>query len=137
MRRVAACALLLLCGAAPAPVTVTHAWFRTLPGDLPAAGYFTLHNGTAKTLTLTGVATKACGMAMLHKSNDMGGMSSMEDVSTVDVAPGKDLVFAPGGYHVMCMSPAMRRGANVAVTLQFAGGSTLPVTFAVRGANGK
>ncbi len=122
--------------AAPA-VTITDAWFRSLPGSLPAGGYFTLHNPTAKTLSLTGAASPACGMVMLHKSDAMGGMERMEDVTAIDVAPGGTLSFAPGGYHLMCMDPKMKIGGHVPVTLEFAGGTKLTIDFAVRGATGR
>ena len=126
------------CLAAP-QLTVTYPWFRALPGGLPAGGYFDLHNGTGRTMTLNGATSPACGMLMLHKSDTMGGMASMSDVSTIEVPAGGTLSFSPGGYHLMCMQPAaaMQRGGKVSVTLQFADGTKLPVTFGVRGANGK
>jgi hypothetical protein len=74
--------------AAAPPVVVTQAWIRALPGKLPAGGYFTLRNTGARTLTLSGAASPACGMLMLHKSDTAGGMSSMSDVAAVDIAPG-------------------------------------------------
>ncbi len=124
---------------AASTVVVSDAWIRALPGNLPAGGYFTLHNGTAKTLTLSGAASPACGMLMLHKSDTMGGMASMSDVKTIDIAPGGALKFTPGGYHLMCMAPtdAIKRGATIDVTLEFAGGTKLKSPFAVRGANGR
>lgn len=133
-------ALILASPALAAPqVTVTNAWIRALPGQLPVGGYFTLHNGTAKRLTLSGAASPACGMLMLHKSDTMNGMASMSDVATIDVQAGGTLRFSPGGLHLMCMAPKpeIKRGAEVIVTLQFQGGGKLPVRFAVRGANGK
>ena len=124
---------------AATPVRVTYPWFRSLPGGLPAGGYFDLYNGTGKTLTLTGASSPACGMLMLHKSDTMNGMASMSDVASIDVRANTMLSFSPGGYHLMCMAPgaAMKRGGRVAVTLQFADGTKLPVAFDVRGANGK
>ncbi|HWY62363.1 MAG TPA: copper chaperone PCu(A)C [Rhizomicrobium sp.] len=121
------------------PLSLSDGWIRLLPGALPAAGYFTLHNsGTAK-LVLTGADTPACSMLMLHKSSDTGGMSSMQDVEQVDV-PGHDSIsFSPGGYHLMCMGPkpALKLGASVPVTLSFKGAPPLTARFEVRGATGK
>jgi copper(I)-binding protein len=124
---------------ASSTVAVSGAWMRALPGGLPAGGYFTLHNGTAKTLTLEGAASTACGSLMLHKSDTMSGMASMSDVKRIDVAPGGTLKFSPGGYHLMCMAPtdALKRGAKVAVTFHFTDGTKLKTTFDVLGANGK
>jgi len=64
-------------------------------------------------------------MLMLHRSENVGGTMRMDDVSSVEVAPGATLKFAPGGYHLMCMdpSPALKPGARVAVTLSFVDGT--------------
>ena len=51
-----------------APIAITGGWMRALPGNLPAGGYFTLHNGSDKTVTLDGASSPACGILMLHKS---------------------------------------------------------------------
>ncbi len=121
------------------PVTITDAWLRALPGNLPAGGYFTLHNGTARTVTLTGAESPACGMVMLHKSDEMSGMSSMSEVASIDVTAGSTVKFAPGGYHLMCMDPTalLKPGATVAVTVQFADDAKITTPFAVRTATGK
>jgi len=130
--------LLLTASAQAAPVGLSGAWFRALPAGLPAAGYFTLHNGGGRMIALTGADSPACGMLMLHKSENMGGMEHMVAVDRIDVAPGATVVFAPGGYHLMCMDPkpALRPGARVPATLQFSDGTRLQVWFAVRGAAG-
>jgi hypothetical protein len=140
MRVFAAAALLLPAAASAAPsVTVSDAWMRALPGKLPAAGYFTLHNGGGKEIVLTGASAAACGMLMLHRSDTAGGMARMSDMADVAIAPGKSVSFAPGGYHLMCMdpSPELKPGALVPVTLVFGDGTRLTAAFAVRGANGR
>ncbi|HEY5238553.1 MAG TPA: copper chaperone PCu(A)C, partial [Rhizomicrobium sp.] len=118
---------------------VTDAWFRALPSGLPAGGYFTLSNPGAAAISLTGAQSPACGMLMLHKSSDSGGMSMMSDVASVDVPPGGQVKFAPGGYHLMCMdpTPAMKPGAKVPVTLMFANKSKLQALFVVKNAKGE
>ena len=144
MKMIGSTSLLLLAAlaapalAAPTP-TVTHAWLRALPGGLPAGGYFTLHNPTAKSLTLRAASSPACGMLMLHKSDTMGGMASMANVDTVDVPAGGTLDFSPGGYHMMCMQPkaSLTPGSKASVTLVFVGGDKITAEFAVRGATGK
>ena len=122
-----------------ATLSVTDAWFRALPPSVPSGGYFTLRNDGAGPVTLTGAQSPACGMLMLHKSENMGGMTGMADVSAIDVAGGGKLVFAPGGYHLMCMhaTGALKPGATVPVTLHFKDGQKLTAPFAVRDAAGK
>jgi copper(I)-binding protein len=125
--------------AAAAQVTVTDAWFRALPSGLPDGGYFTLHNADSSAVKLAGAKSPACGMLMLHKSEEKGGMSMMEDVTSIAVPPNGTLAFAPGGYHLMCMSPSasMKPGNHVPVTLDFVGGEKVSVDFVVKIATGK
>ncbi|HWA31004.1 MAG TPA: copper chaperone PCu(A)C [Rhizomicrobium sp.] len=120
-------------------VTVKDGWFRSLPAKLPAGGYFTLHNGGAATIKLTGAQSPACGMIMLHKTEEKNGTGMMMEVPSIDVPPGGDLTFAPGNYHLMCMdpTPAMKPGAMVKVTLEFADGTQAVSDFAVKNAAGK
>ena len=120
-------------------ITIHDGWIRALPAGVPSGGYFTLHNGSGKDLVLTGAASRACGMLMLHKSENMGGMSKMEHVAEIPVPQGQDLVFAPGGYHLMCMDakPEIKPGAKVPVTLSFKDGTQVIAVFAVRNAMGK
>lgn len=125
--------------AATPAVTVSDAWMRALPGNLPAAGYFILHNNSNHGMTLVGAESPACGMAMLHKSETMGGMAHMSDEGAIEVPAKGTLSFAPGGYHVMCMSPsaAVKPGGTVSMTLRFSDGTRLTAPFAVRNAAGK
>lgn len=118
-------------------VTVSDAWIRALPPSVPSGGYFTLHNGTANPVTLVTAQSPACGMLMLHKSNSMTGMSSMDDVREVIVPAGGTVKFAPGGYHLMCMEATAKPGQKIPVTLNFRGGTKVTATFAVRNAAGK
>ena len=140
----AACAFvfasLLFAGVANAgTVSVSGGWIRALPANVPSGGYFNLSNDSGKRIVLTGAASPACGMLMLHKSDTTGGMASMSDVAGIAVAVGARLSFAPGGYHLMCEDPtgAVKPGANVPVELQFSDKTSVRVPFAVKDARGK
>ncbi len=76
-------------------------------------------------------------MLMLHKSDETGGMSLMQDVMEVAVPAGATVKFAPGGYHLMCMKSHVRPDAKVPVTLSFKDGSSLTAQFSVRNAAGQ
>lgn len=133
-----AAALLAFAGFAMASdgVSISHAWIRLLPGDLPAGGYFVLDNRTDHTVTLTGISAKGFNRAMMHRSMESGGQESMVHVGSLDVPPGGQLRFAPGGYHIMLMPPheALKVGDRVPVTFEFADGSKLSAEFVVKGA---
>jgi copper(I)-binding protein len=122
---------------AEATVTVSDGWIRALPGNLPAAGYFNLHNAGSTTVSLVGASSPACGMVMLHKTESMNGMAEMADVQSVDVAAGTTFAFSPGGYHLMCMNPQpLHPGSTVGMTLILSDGARIESSFHVRNAAG-
>jgi copper(I)-binding protein len=140
MRKWIAAALVLMpLPALAASVTVSGAWIRALPAQLPAAGYFIAHNTGKSAIAITGAQAAACGTLMLHQSVRGNGMDRMEHVTRVAVPAGGTAAFAPGGYHLMCVNPkaAIRPGAQIPVTLRFSDGTNLTVPFAVRNARGK
>ncbi len=120
-------------------LALSHPWFRLVMPSLPAAGYFTLSNSGAAAQSLVGASSPGCGMLMLHRSINQSGQERMVMVQSVAVPPHGKVSFAPGGYHMMCMSPnaALRPGQSVPVTLRFADGGSLTASFPVRNATGK
>lgn len=128
--------LLSATGLAAAPITVTHPWFRYIMPEVPAGGYMTLTNATSRSLILTGASSLACGVMMLHRTEQSGGMDRMVAAGTVAVPAHGTFRFAPGGDHIMCMHPVMQVGASVPVTLTFADGSKVQVSFTVYGVGG-
>jgi periplasmic copper chaperone A len=131
----------LASAAAPAAdgISVEKPWMRLIIKARPAAGYFTLKNDTDSTVTLTGASSIACGMLMLHQSKQENGIDKMLPVKSVAVPAHGTLKFAPGGYHLMCMSPqgTMAIGHTVQVILKFAGGKSVTADFPVKGPSGK
>jgi periplasmic copper chaperone A len=125
--------------AAPSGLSVSGQWFRLIMPTRPAAGYFTLSNETATPQSLVGATSPGCGMLMLHKSVSKNGEESMVMVPSVAVPAHGKVRFAPGGYHLMCMSPTplMKPGRSVPVTLRLANGETVSASFPVRGATGQ
>jgi hypothetical protein len=119
-------------------LTVSKPWVRALGGPTPAAAYFTLSNASDRPRALVGVSSPDCGQLMMHQSRNVNGVDSMAMVTQRIVPPHGQIVFAPGGYHLMCMSPssAVRPGGQIRVTLRFADGQRLLVGFAVRGPGG-
>ena len=125
--------------AADAGLSVHDPWMRFIVPMRPAAGYFTLSNDTAKSVVLVGAQSPACGMLMLHRSEQKNGVDSMSMVEKVPVPAHGTVKFAPGGYHLMCTDPKaeMAPGRTVPVTLHFADGNSLTASFPVRGPGGK
>lgn len=124
--------------AAPA-VSVSHPWMRFIIPARPAAGYFTLDNKGNAPEQLVGASSPACGMLMLHQSQEVNGVEQMRPVKSVIVPAHGSIQFTPGHYHLMCMKPTalMSKGHTVPVTLKFAGGKSLTTEFPVRGPGDK
>ena len=138
MKRLSLVVLLLsVTSASAAPLDITGAWFRSLPGKLPAGGYFTAQNNSRRDVAITGARADACGMLMIHQSANKGGLTSMDMVDQVKVPAGGQVAFAPGGYHLMCERAKMKIGTKVPVLLNLSDGTAVAVAFAVRGATGK
>jgi copper(I)-binding protein len=119
-------------------IAADHAWIRQLPGDLPAAGYVTLQNNDAKAATIAAVQTNAYTSAMIHQSTqDADGMSHMTMVDHLAIPAHAAVSLSPSGYHLMLehASHPIKPGDSVNITLRFADGSELPVSFLVRPAN--
>jgi hypothetical protein len=124
--------------AAPHGLTISQPWMRFITPATPAAGYFTLNNSD-RPVSLNGAASPDCRQLMLHRSVVVNGSAEMKMVQSIVVPAHGAVTFGPGGYHLMCMSPAAAivPGHKVPVTLRFQDGSALPATFPVYGAKGK
>lgn len=143
-REVSAVALLALAAAMPAiaqleMVSIAGPWIRFITPATPAAGYFTVTNAGARPVIITGASSPDCGSLMLHQSRNVSGVEQMDMVSSVTVPAHGSVKFAPGGYHLMCMSPStnVAPGRTIPVTLTFADHLTVTKPFLVRGANGR
>lgn len=120
-------------GVAAGDLEVREPWVRLMP-TAASAGYFTLHNGTAEAVQLTGASSRTFGKVMLHRTVEEGGQSRMKHVKAITVAPGEDLAFSPGDYHLMLMKPErdLEPGQEVTFTLRFASGAKCQADFMVR-----
>ncbi len=117
---------------APTHISAQGASVRVNPNPgAPWAAYFTLKGG-AETLTITGVAVDGAARAELHESRMEGGVANMAALSRISIAAGEDVVFRPGGKHVMLfdVTPAARAAGQMTLTLSFDDGSTLPIALA-------
>jgi periplasmic copper chaperone A len=120
-------------------LVLSNQWFRAVTSKLPEAGYFDLTNNSGKATRLVGAFSPACGTLMLHQTISLNGVDRMVMVRSLELPAHGALHFAPGGYHLMCVSPTpdAKPGHSVSVTLRFADGATLEASFPVHGATGK
>jgi copper(I)-binding protein len=121
-----------------ATITVSNAWIRWLPSNLPAAGYATLRNVGDQPATLTGASTPDYGAAMFHESRNQRGVEQMMPIDSIEIKPHSQVSFAPQSYHIMLMRPTrnIHPGDSVLLSLHFSNGQSLPVQFEVRKPDG-
>lgn len=98
-----------------------------VPGR-PAAGYLTLIAGE-KAARLVGAASPLAKRIELHGTSMAGGVMSMNKLPAVELKPGATFAFTPGGNHLMLfgISPSVKPGGTIPITLTFADGATLKV----------
>lgn len=138
---VACAAGLLMASAAQADqaagIKATHGWIRVLPANLPAGGYVTLNNVADTPAVLNGASSPRYTRVMLHQSTTEGGMGRMKMIEQLAIPAHGNVTFAPGGYHLMLMQAhtPVSAGESIPLTLDFADGSHVQVSFKARPAN--
>ncbi|PSS57497.1 copper chaperone PCu(A)C [Pseudomonas sp. BBP2017] len=116
---------------------IAHPWSQELPPNAPnVAAYFVVHNNGTTTDTLLSVDSPISDDAQLHEHVHKDGLMKMQQMQSVEVPAGKDLVFAPGAYHVMLMQPKDRSlltdGKRFPLTLHFKNAGDITVEVAVQ-----
>lgn len=113
---------------------VVDPWSRPAAANGNGGGFLTIVNRGAATDTLVAVETPAARKTEVHRSSTAGGVMKMERQDAgVAIPAGKQIAFAPGGYHVMFLglSKATKLGDKIPATLVFKSGAKLKVEFQV------
>jgi periplasmic copper chaperone A len=114
---------------------IEHPWSREMPAVAPtAAAYFIVHNKGAEDDRLLGVTTPHAGKAELHEHIHADGLMKMQQVQSVAIPAGGEVLFAPMGYHVMLfnLQQQSRDGERFPLTLTFEKAGTVEVEVAVQ-----
>lgn len=93
-----------------------------LPGSKSTAGYFTLTNHSNKTVTLQSVSATALSRVEVHEHTMNNGVMKMQQVKQgLTIEPHQQLVFQPGGYHLMLFNPQqkIKKGMTLDLTFNF------------------
>ncbi len=112
----------LACGAVYAQnIEVRDAWVRaSVPGQKATGAFMKIK--AKDTVRLVGVASPAAAVAEVHEMKMQGDVMTMRAVSGgLEIAAGKTVELAPGGYHLMLMdlkAPLLKDG-SVPLTLVF------------------
>ena len=101
---------------------VTQAWSRAMPPTAPTGAVYFLISNPGKTADkLVGVQTPRADKAELHTHVQKGEVMSMEQIESVELAPGGEVAFKPGGNHVMLfqLTEPLVAGEHFPLTLIF------------------
>ena len=120
---------------AAAKLEIHDAWVREAPPNAEAmAAYLTLHNHSSKTYTLVSVSSPDFVQAMMHRTEQQDGMTTMLPISRVIISPNGSVSFQPGGMHLMLMKPKKHlvAGDKISLTLFFSDESSMKINLSVK-----
>ena len=124
--------MIAVTGTAHAEIVINGVWSRaTAPGLDRGAVYFELENTGRRGDQMIGVSTPRAPRAELHQTIEEGGNSRMVHTPEVRVPAEGEVIFEPGGRHVMLMglSESLREGETFDLTLELEHNG--PVTLTV------
>jgi copper(I)-binding protein len=113
-------------------VTATDPVVRLSPvAGQPAAGYLRV-SASADHQALTGVSSSQAARIEMHETMSSGTMTMMRPLARIDLVSNSEIVFAPGGRHLMIfgLDPKLKPGDSAQLVIHFAHGA--PVTVAAR-----
>lgn len=142
MKHVLLAALLLAsCNKSGSPdIQISNAWAReTVAGQAATAAYMTLGNQGTGDDRLIAVSATAPAVAMLHASDNSGGIARMRPMeSGLAIPAGATIGLKPGGSHIMVtgLGAPLRFGDAFKLTLRFEKSGERPVDVHVTSAAG-
>ncbi|BEV72525.1 MULTISPECIES: copper chaperone PCu(A)C [unclassified Paludibacterium] len=117
-------------------LTIDGVWARSTAAQAAnGAAYLTISNHGASSDKLISVSTAVADQAQLHHTSMDNGVMRMREVEGgVEIAAGKTVKFAPGGFHIMLMGlkKPLKQGEHFAITLHFARAGEVKLNVAVR-----
>jgi periplasmic copper chaperone A len=119
---------------AAGPIEVSDAWVRATNVTASGAMYGAFVNHADTTVQLLGVSTADARFAAVHETMEMSGMSHMQHLDSVAIAPRTTLTLKPGAMHVMLtdLLRPVSAGDTVTLTFRLGGGATSVVKAVVR-----
>lgn len=116
-------AVLLLNGCQPEPApTLVASDFRVylpLPGSNAAVAYFTLENTTDSAVNIESISSPQFAMVGVHETTVTDGVSRMQEIRNLTIAPQVAVGFEEGGLHLMLMNPLTTLAGDTVITLEF------------------
>ena len=115
---------------------ITHPWSRALPPVAPTgAAYLILENMGDQADRLIAAASPIAGRVELHEHIHQDGLMKMQQIDSVEIAPGAQVEFKPGGHHFMLfdLQQPLVEGSSYPMTLNFEHAGEVDVEVKVTG----
>jgi copper(I)-binding protein len=117
--------------------SVSNAWIRLAAVEgRPAAGYATVA-ATPDHVALVSVTSPSAGRIEIHETMTHGTMAGMRKLDRIDVSKEREIVFAPGGRHLMLfdLDAGLKPGGEADLVFHYENGgtSTLPARIVAAG----
>lgn len=114
---------------------IDHPWTRAVAANAPtAAGYMVIRNTGTAADRLVGAETPSAAAVEPHETTLTDNIMRMRPVTGgIAIPPGGEVRLAPGGVHLMLMSPrgGFAQGGRVPITLVFERAGRVSVELAV------
>lgn len=121
-------------------IEVDDLWMRaTAPGQSVGGGYMEIENKGKEADRLMSIKSPIADSVEVHETRTENGVSSMRPTGPVAVAPGAEVKFTPGGYHLMFLKlkQPLKQDEEVPATLVFEHAGAVDVKFKVKAINYK
>ena len=121
--------------AKPGEFKVMDAWARPAASGDNGAVYFIVSNATNTDDTLLKVSTDVASVAEVHMSMmDSNGVMSMQMQESVSVPAQQEVIFKPGGLHIMLveLNRDLKIGDTISLTLNFEKAGSITIQAPVR-----
>lgn len=115
---------------------IIHPWSRALPPVAPTgAAYLVLENKGEQTDRLISATSPIARRVELHEHIHQDGLMKMQQIDSVEIAPGAEVEFKPGGHHFMLfdLQQPLTDGSSYPMTLNFEHAGKVDVEVKVTG----
>lgn len=123
-------ALLLVACSQGNDLRIENASYRPpLVAGAPGVAYFSITSRSAD--RIVGMSSPEAGAVEIHDSiMAADGMASMQKRESVELPPGKTVVFGPGGLHVMILRPNPQQASAIfPIQITLESGRTETIAF--------
>jgi periplasmic copper chaperone A len=113
---------------------IREAYVREMPpGQSTSAAFMKLVNTGNRPIAIVAATSDGAGQAEIHRHRQADGMMQMEKVGRLEIPARGQLIFAPGGYHLMLINlkRSFRAGDKMNVTLLDEEGKFYTASFPV------